>query len=159
MLLRQMTLHLRNNHPGEWDPGEWDQPLPNEAYLLWTEWCLSLSALQEVAVPRCYTTINLNEAVLVELHVFCDASELAIAAMSYLKSVDNTGTVMVSFVFGKAKLAPTHATTMARLELCAAVFAVEITELIKREMVFPTCSVMYHSEKRLFTSTSATVWK
>ena len=144
MLLRQMTLHLRNNHPGEWD-----QPLPNEAYLPWTEWCSSLSALQEVAVPRCYTTINLSEVVLVELHVFCDASELAIAAMSYLKSVDNAGTVTVSFVFGKAKLAPTHATTMPRLELWAAVLAVEIAELIKREMVFPTCSVMYHSDSKV----------
>ena len=99
--------------------------------------------------PSHVTTINLNEAVLVELHVFCDASELAIAAVSCLKSVDNTGTVTVSFLFGKAKLAPTHATTMPRLELCSAVLAVEITELIKREMVFPTCSVMYHSDSKV----------
>ena len=104
---------------------------------------------QEVAVPRCYTTINLTEAVLVELHVFCDASKLAIAAVSYLKPVDNTGTITVSFAFGKAKLAPTHATTMPRLELCATVLAVEIAELIKREMVFPTCSVMYHSDSKV----------
>ena len=144
MLLRQMTWHLKNNHPGEWD-----QPLPNEFYPPWIEWCTSLSALQEVEVPRCYSTIPLDEASLIELHVFCDASERGIAAGSYLRSVDNTGAVTVSFVFGKAKLALSHATTMPRLEFCAAVLAVEIAELIQREMVFPPCSIIYHSDSKV----------
>ena len=144
MLLRQITWHLKNNHPREWD-----QPLPNEFYSPWIEWCTSLSALQEVEVPQCYSTIPLDEASLIELHVFCDASEHGIAAVSYLRSVDNTGTVTVSFVFGKAKLAPSHATTMPRLELCAAVLTVEIVELIQREMVFPPCSIIYHSDSKV----------
>ena len=139
-----MTWHLKNNHPGEWD-----QPLPSEFCPSWTEWRTSLSALQEVGVPRCYTTIPLDEAALIELHIFCDASELGIAAVSYLRSVDDTGTATVSFVFGKAKLAPSHATTMPRLELCAAVLAVEIAELIQRETVFPPCPVIYHSDSKV----------
>ena len=144
MLLRQMTCHLKGNHPGEWD-----RPLPNELYQPWAEWCTSLSTLQGVAVPRCYTTVPLDTAVLIELHVFCDASELGIAAVCYLKSVDTNGTTTVSFVLGKAKLAPIHATSMPRLELCAAVLAMEISELVRRETVFPPCPVIYHSDSKV----------
>ena len=69
--------------------------------------------------------------------------------MSYLRSVDDAGIVTVSFVFGKAKLAPSHPTTMPRLELCAAVLAVEIADLTQREMVFPPCSIIYHSDSKV----------
>ena len=44
MLLRQMSCHLKNYHPGEWD-----QLLPSEFYPSWMEWCSSLLALQEAA--------------------------------------------------------------------------------------------------------------
>ena len=144
MLLRQMSRHLKNERPGEWD-----QLLPSEFYPSWMEWCSSMSALQEAAVPRCYSTIPLHETSLIEQHIFCDASKLAIAAVCYLRSVDDAGIVTVFFVFGKAKLAPSHATTMPRLELCAAVLVVKIAELIRREMVFPPCSIIYHPDSKV----------
>ena len=144
MLLRQISCHLKKSHAGEWG-----QLLPSEFYPSWMEWCSSLLALQEATVPRCYSTIPLHKTSLIELHIFCDASELAIAAVSYLRSVDDAGIVTVSFVFGKAKLAPSHATTMPRLELCAAVLAVEIADLIQRERVFPPCSIIYHSDSKV----------
>ena len=144
MLLRRMSGHLKNHHPGEWD-----QSLPEEFYPTWQDWCQSLSTLQEVQIPRCYTTISFHEATVTELHVFCDASEQGIAAVCYQRSINPDGRAHVSFVFGKAKLAPAHATTIPRLELCAAVLAVETTQLILQEKVFPSSSITYYSDSKV----------
>jgi len=68
-----------------------------------------------------------------ELHT-CDASERAIGAVSYLRIIQHTGEVQVSFVLGKAKLTPAHATTIPCLQLCAAVMGVELSEVITEDI-------------------------
>ena len=55
----------------------------------------------------------------------------------------------MSFIFGKAKLAPAHATTIPRLELCAAVLAVEITDMILNESVVQPGRIIYHSDSKV----------
>ena len=62
-----------------------------------------------------------------KLCIFSDASTKAIAAVAYLKTVDHEAQCHVGFVVGKAKLAPHPEHTIPRrLELCAAVLAVEL---------------------------------
>lgn len=50
------------------------------------------------------------------------------------KLTTEDGKSEVSFVFGKARLAPQPEITVPRLELCAAVLTVEIAELVVEEM-------------------------
>ncbi len=69
-----------------------------------------------------------------ELCVFSDASTKAIGAVAYLKALQKDGQVEVGFVMGKAKLAPLSEPTIPRLELCAAVLAVEMADLIEDEL-------------------------
>ena len=69
-----------------------------------------------------------------ELHTFGGASEMAIKGVSYLRIAQNTVKGSVSFVLGRAKLTPAHATTIPCLELCAAVLGVELSELIYDEL-------------------------
>ncbi len=69
-----------------------------------------------------------------ELCVFSDASTKAIGAVAYLKALQKDGQVRVGFVMGKAKLAPLSEPTIPRLELCAAVLAVEMADLIEDEL-------------------------
>lgn len=70
-----------------------------------------------------------------ELCVFSDASTKAIGAVAYLKVLQKDGQVEVGFVMGKkAKLAPLSEPTIPRLELCAAVLAVEMADLIEDEL-------------------------
>ncbi|CAB4006039.1 hypothetical protein AWC38_SpisGene6700, partial [Paramuricea clavata] len=96
-----------------------------------------------------YASESLSEASRVEIHTFCDASTEAIAAVSYIKVVLKDGQAQVSFVFGKAKLAPSHATTIPRLELCAAVLGVEITVLVIEELAVKPHSVTYYTDSKV----------
>ncbi|XP_022808944.1 uncharacterized protein LOC111345925 [Stylophora pistillata] len=127
-------------------PENWDEPLPQEWRLTWEAWCQTLTTSR---VPRCYTTIPFNAVSRRELHTFCDTSNEAIAAVSYLRIIQDNGNVQVSFVLRKAKLAPNHATSVPRLELCAAVLGVEIVELIIEELDIEPEAITYYSDSRV----------
>ena len=70
-----------------------------------------------------------------ELHVFCDASWEATAAVAYIKTTSNQGTT-IHFLLGKTRVAPLRQTTIPRLELQAALYAVILKKTIEDEMDF-----------------------
>lgn len=105
----------------------------------------SLKDLEHVRIPRTYTSISLSSSTNRELCIFCDASTQAIAAVAYIKVTDVESKSELGFVLGKAKLAPQPEATIPRLELCSAVLAVEIADVLTEEM-----DVQYHSV-RFFT--------
>ena len=69
-----------------------------------------------------------------ELHIFSDASTEAIASVAYVRSVGGQGNVEVRFLMGNAKVAPRAATTVPRLELCAALSAAEMAYDLSKEL-------------------------
>lgn len=125
MLLREMMSGTTNN--------DWDDPLPKSLHDNWSSWLESLSYLEHLHIPREYSSASFNNAIKRDVLVYSDASKDAIAAVAYLKlySVDSSD---VSFLHGKAKVAPTHGHTIPRLELCAAVLATEIAETIRNQL-------------------------
>ena len=144
-LLRTMSAHLR-----ERQLEDWDTQLPEEYKSTWNQWCASLSELERCRIPHSYATSTiLRNKQKIELHTFSDASVTGIAAVTYVKIIQSNGEAHVSFVFGKAKLAPTHATTIPRLELCAAVLAIEITQVVIKERAIEPDSVTYDSDSRV----------
>lgn len=116
------------------DNGDWDAPLPQGMEESWVLWRQSLSALSNLSITRTYTNISPSEATDRELCIFCDASTKAIAAVAYLKVTDADGNCEIGFVMGKEKLTPCPEQTIPRLELCAAVLAVEIADLVSGEL-------------------------
>nr|XP_054593164.1 uncharacterized protein LOC129160055 [Nothobranchius furzeri] len=131
------------------EKGDWDSPLPKDMEQIWESWRASLSQLSGFSVPRLYTQTSPSEAYRRELHVFCDASIKAIAAVAYLRVVDARGNCCVGFVMGKAKLAPRPEMTTPRLELCAAVLAVELADLVSTEMDLQLHTMSYHSDSKV----------
>ena len=69
-----------------------------------------------------------------ELHLFADASELAYGAACYVRLKYIDGTIKVSFLLGKSRLAPIKVVTIPRLELCAAVLAAKMHESILSDL-------------------------
>ena len=73
----------------------------------------SLKSIFRVAI------LTESHVITTELHSFCDASELAYAAVVYLRLTTTIGT-QVSLVIAKTKVSPIKRLTIPRLELCRA---------------------------------------
>ena len=78
----------------------WDQRLEGEPLKQWNEILGEFTMLNEVQIPRCYFD---GEGVLdvIEFHGFSDASQLAYAAVLYLRVVNTNGTVDTRLVASK----------------------------------------------------------
>lgn len=111
----------------------WDKPLPADREVQWRKWTDSLSELEHLKILRPYIPVSLSCTQKREICIFADASTMAIAAVAYLRVIDNDDQCYVGFIMDKAKSAPSTALTVPSLELCAAVLAVELAELITEE--------------------------
>ncbi|KAL0153706.1 hypothetical protein M9458_050984 [Cirrhinus mrigala] len=128
---------------------EWDSPLPQDTEDAWVAWRNSLQELRHLQIPRTYSEQSPSVAAYRELCVFSDASTKAITAVAYLKlSYPERGN-RVSFVMGKVKLAPLPEHTIPRLELCAAVLAVEVADLISSEMDMDLDAITFYTDSKV----------
>ena len=126
----------------------WDSSLDPSYIQRWQSWTDSVHALDGVCIPRMYFAYSLTDAKDVELHVFSDASEQAIAAVAYLRCQRDTE-VDVSFVFAKVKLAPTHGHTIPRLELCAALLATEVAKTVQESLRIRFRNIRFYSDSKV----------
>lgn len=111
----------------------WDEPIPASLSARWESWIQDLGNLGQCNVPRCVKPFEFNDACL-ELHHFSDASERAYGCCSYLRCSSRTGKIHVALLCSKSKLAPIKALTIPRLELQAALLAVKVDVMLKREL-------------------------
>ena len=72
-----------------------------------------------------------------------DASQLAYAAVSYVRYEYEDGEITVRFVAAKAKVTPTKATSIPRLELMAAVLGLKLSRKVLEplEVPFENCTL------------------
>ncbi|XP_036347115.1 uncharacterized protein LOC118756459, partial [Rhagoletis pomonella] len=96
----------------------WDDPVPPIIEKAWRDHRVELQNLKELKVDHWIGSGMAGS--FTELHVFADASERAYAAVVYARTLQPDGTVAVSLISSKTKVAPLKPTTLPRLELCAA---------------------------------------
>ena len=84
------------------------------------------------------------------MHTFCDASDKAYAAVSYIRAVYNDGSVTVKIVASKSLVAPLKPLSIPRLELQAALIGARLADTIVKSLP----SVIH---KKVFWSNSRTV--
>ncbi|XP_033745708.1 uncharacterized protein LOC117331220 [Pecten maximus] len=94
-------------------------------------------------------TVSITQQKETELHVFCDASELAVSAVAYLRTYDDQGKEHIGFALGKSKVAPKHGHTIPRLELCAALLGTEIAQIIQRNLSIDLKLTSYYSDSKV----------
>ena len=103
---------------------EWDEAVPSEVDDEWKSYRDDLPNLRDVKLPRC---MCINDAIKHELHCFSDASELAYAAVVFLRSTNADGESWTRIVAAKTKVAPIKTTSLPRLELCGALLLSRLT--------------------------------
>lgn len=131
------------------EPCDWDDPVSPAKVRLWSVWRDSLLELEHLHIPRLYVPLSLSSTQHRELCVFNDTSSTAIAAVAYLRVVNEQRQHLTGSVMGKAKLAPKPAHTIPRLDLCAPVLATEMAELICQEMDLELHAVKYYTDSKI----------
>nr|XP_024655051.1 uncharacterized protein LOC112430804 [Maylandia zebra] len=112
----------------------WDETIPAEMAQTWQKWVEDLVLLNKFSISRCVTPKGFGEIKSAQLHHFCDASESGYGAVSYLRLSNSKQEVCVSFIIGKARVAPLKQVTIPRLELAAAVLAVRLDKMLSVEL-------------------------
>ncbi|XP_051169414.1 uncharacterized protein LOC127286854 [Leptopilina boulardi] len=133
-----------------WRSGiSWDEELKEKEFTSWRVWISMLEEIKDYQIPRSYCrTRSLPNHT--ELHVFCDGSEKAYAAVAYVRTIQDDKTIQVSFVIGNARVAPLKPVSIPRMELQAALIASRIAKTIGEELTIALI-------KRTFWTDSQTV--
>lgn len=76
-----------------------------------------------------------------EIHGFSDASEVAYAAVVYLRISDTFNRTHLSLVMSKSKVAPIKRLTIPRLELCGAQLLARLIHHIRQVLDIPLSHV------------------
>lgn len=74
---------------------DWDDTFQTHDHEEWKNWIESLECLEDLRIPR----TSPSHASRCELHIFSDASETAIAAVSYLRMFDKDEASHTGFLF------------------------------------------------------------
>ena len=145
-LLQRLFMPPKNSQGDCWSDFDWDDPLPNKYHETWLKWFSDLSKLSVIELERCYRPTGFGPAKAQILHVFCDASKDAISYVIYLQIFGMIEGITVSFVHANSKVAPRMATSIPRLELCAAVEAVVATQRVIHEMDTKLFGVNFYTD-------------
>ncbi|XP_062592880.1 uncharacterized protein LOC134254337 [Saccostrea cucullata] len=124
----------------------WDEDLPDTYRQDWENWTQSLHSLSSFTIPRMFMLDSLSTVDKPEIHIYSDASEKAIAAVAFVK---DSISGKYGFILGKAKLASLLGHTIPRLELCAAVLATEIGDVVGRNLDVPMENINYFTDSKV----------
>ena len=126
----------------------WDKELPDDFKENWVRWLNELQNLTPMEIPRQYFN-NVDSEV--QLHVFCDSSQLAYGTVAYLRGTTPKSGTKCTFVMSKSKVAPIKPQTMPRLELPAAVLEAELSKYLSNTILpkFHTSQIILWSDSQI----------
>lgn len=89
----------------------WDDILPPHLIVKWHEYNRSIAELDQIIIPRWLQTDERN---VIQLHIFTDASELAMGAVAYFRVTRPDGTTTISLITARSKVAPVKRVSICR---------------------------------------------
>lgn len=125
---------------------DWDDPVPAHIRSQWEKWRSELPLVETIKIARCLKPPDFGEPVAVELHSFSDASNTGLGQVTYLRLVNSSGQVHVSFLMGKARVAPLKPMSIPRLELTAAVVATNVASMLSQELNYSNPVKLFYTD-------------
>nr|XP_029711525.1 uncharacterized protein LOC115256725 [Aedes albopictus] len=132
---------------------DWDEALSTEETESWECFRNQIVQMGEISIPRCVLPYNSPNSI--ELHGFCDASDLGYGACAYIRSVDSNNDCSVLLLTSKSRIAPLKNAKMttARLELCGALVLARLISNITQNLSITFSRITLWSD-----STTALAW-
>ena len=130
---------------------DWDDPVPSELTVKWVYWWNDLKNLYTVLFDRCVIPSEFLDGA-IELHHFCDGSQQAYGACSYVRISSKTGSIHVQLLAAKARLTPQGTMTIPRIELCSASMAVKADEVLRNELGLDLLPSTFCSDSKVVLS-------
>ena len=112
---------------------DWDESIPPELAETWITWRMKLPLMTAHAIPRCYHD-PCKEKLTLQLHEFCNSSQVALAAVVYLRTVYVDTSVSTSMVIAKSRVVHGKTQTIPKLELCSAVLLSKLLATVKEQL-------------------------
>ncbi|XP_026736810.1 uncharacterized protein LOC113500286 [Trichoplusia ni] len=106
---------------------DWDDTPPEHIVKCFSNLVKELPLLSKIKIPR---HIGVHNNCTVNLVAFCDASLKAYGCVIYLHITDEVGNIVVRLLCSKSKVSPVKISTLARLELCAAVLMSRLVRIV-----------------------------
>lgn len=122
---------------------DWDNKVPEEKMVSWRTYREQLHLLEDIKIPR---WIGTEEIINIQLHAFGDASNSAYAAVVYSRVVKSDGSIIVSLISAKTKVAPIKVISTPKLELCAAVLNSRLLDKVKSSLKFENVISFLYSD-------------
>ena len=133
---------------------DWDEKLPDKIVGEWKSWITHLETLDRVSIPRCcfdeVGEAGVDEIACYQLHGFCDASNVAITAVVYLRRVIGNRS-SIAFIIVKSKLVLTHQANwvISRKELEAAKLCAELVMEVSKILKCLSCSLHFWTDSQV----------
>ena len=100
-------------------------------------------------VPRCYFSRSDHEGATLQLHHFCDASEVGYGTATYLRIAYADGNIECAFIMGKSRNAPIKTVSIPRLELQGALLAARVDLAVRKELNFEFERVIFWTDSMI----------
>ncbi|XP_063915614.1 uncharacterized protein LOC135131698 [Zophobas morio] len=106
----------------------WDESIPENLYTMWAKFLQEFKMMEQITIPR--KTIPQHPTT-VQIHGFSDASQSSYGACVYVRCKNENETYTSHLLCSKHRVAPLRATTIPKLELCAAVLLAELMNKLR----------------------------
>jgi hypothetical protein len=110
----------------------WDEAVPMSIHSAWTTITNELIHIKQIKIPR--LIYPCSQSKVIELHAFCDASQLGYGAAIYLRTYNESKEYDIRIICAKSRVAPLKTITLPRLELCGALLLARLITKVKNNM-------------------------
>ena len=144
--LSPIIISIKNLFQGLWLLNlSWDDKLPQNITTQWNNIKNNLKCVERIEIPRRI----FSEGIQIEFHGFCDASEVAYAAVIYCRDVNSNGNIQTRIITAKTKVAPVKRLSVPKLELCGA--------LLLSRLFHQTLKSLNMANHKIFAWTDSTI--
>lgn len=132
---------------------QWDEVLTEDVAESWKTFRNQIVEMGEISINRCVLPYASSHEI--ELHGFCDASNLGYGACAYIRTIDSKNHFTVALLASKSRIAPLKNArpTIPRLELCGALVLAQLISSIKHNLPISFSRIILWSD-----STTALSW-